>query len=99
MKAILLCFSLILIAWAADVDVDAAKMEEARSCIACHSLRIVHSQRLSKEGWTREVDKMVGWGAPVRERQLLIDYLSAEYGEAQPGAVVEQSGDGKKSGR
>jgi mono/diheme cytochrome c family protein len=58
--------------------------EEARSCIACHSLRIVHSQRLSKAAWGRELDKMAGWGTKVEDRDALIEYLAANYGDDKP---------------
>ena len=56
------------------------KQEEQRSCVPCHSLRLVDSQRLSPAAWQREVDKMIGWGAVVSDRQTLIDYLAQEYG-------------------
>ena len=90
------CWALARAVWAADPNVELAKMEEARSCLACHGDRIIHAQRLSREVWTREVVKMIGWGAPVRDRELLIDYLAAQYGEGQPEPVPEQSGDGTK---
>ncbi len=73
-----------------------AKAEEARSCVQCHSLRLIHSQRLSKAAWTKEVDKMIGWGAPVRDRQILIDYLSEEYSDSKPVPEPERSADGVK---
>jgi hypothetical protein len=71
-----------------------ARREESFACVQCHSLRIVHSQRLSKAAWTKEVDKMIGWGAPVRDRQLLIDYLVQEYSDTKPVPDPERSGDG-----
>jgi|SRR6516162_459657 len=58
--------------------------EEARSCIACHSLRIVHSQRLSKAAWGRELDKMAGWGTKVEDRDALVEYLVANFGDDKP---------------
>jgi mono/diheme cytochrome c family protein len=58
--------------------------EEARSCIACHSLRIVHSQRLSKAAWGRELDKMAGWGTKVEDRDALVEYLAANFGDDKP---------------
>ena len=58
--------------------------EEARSCIACHSLRIVHSQRLSRAAWGRELDKMVGWGTKVEDRDALLEYLAANFGDDKP---------------
>src|SRR5437868_14686075 len=72
-----LCF------FASDESLTARKAEE-QSCSPCHSLRLVDSQRLSRTAWTKELDKMIGWGAVVPDRQLLLDYLSSEYSEAKP---------------
>jgi hypothetical protein len=54
------------------------------SCSPCHSLRLIESQRLSSAAWQKEVDKMIGWGAIVPDRQLLIDYLSQHYSNCMP---------------
>ena len=81
---------------AADVDLEAAKKEEARECVACHGLRFIHSQRLSKAAWQKELDKMAGWGAEMKDRQLLLDYLSAEYGDSKPVPQSPLSSDGSK---
>ena len=70
------------------------KQEVQHSCIQCHSLRLINSQRLSSAAWGNEIDKMIAWGAPVRDRQLLLDYLSAEYGDSKPVPKPELSGDG-----
>ncbi len=55
--------------------------EEARSCVPCHSLRIIHSQRLSRAAWNRELDKMAGWGPVITDREALLEYLAANYGD------------------
>ena len=65
------------------------KQEEQHSCIQCHSLRLVDSQRLSRAAWEKEVNKMIGWGAPVSDRQLLVDYLSQQYSADKPQPPVE----------
>jgi hypothetical protein len=73
--------------------------EENRACIECHSLRLVHSQRLSREAWGKEIDKMVGWGAPVRERQTLLDYLAREFNSdkaANPVTMTEDTSSATK---
>jgi hypothetical protein len=77
-------------------DTTEAKQEETRECIQCHSLRIVHSQRLSATAWGKEIDKMVGWGATVKNRQLLLDYLAAEYPDTKPVPEDPKSADGRK---
>jgi hypothetical protein len=81
---------------AADVDLEAAKKEEARECVACHGLRFIHSQRLSKAAWQKELDKMAGWGAEMKDKQLLLEYLSAEYGDSKPVPQAPLSSDGSK---
>jgi hypothetical protein len=52
------------------------------ACAECHEARIIVQQRLSKAAWTKEVDKMVKWGAVVdaSDRDALIDYLSSNFG-------------------
>jgi hypothetical protein len=56
------------------------------ACLECHEARIILQQRLSKAAWTREVDKMVKWGAVVdaNDHDALIDYLSANFSPDQP---------------
>jgi hypothetical protein len=58
-----------------------AKMNTA--CLECHDARIVVQQRLSKSAWTKEVDKMIKWGAVVdpADREAFIDYLSSNFPE------------------
>ena len=73
-----------------------AKQEEQHSCVQCHSLRLIHSQRLSAAGWEKEMNKMIGWGAPVSDRQLLLDYLSQEYSATKPMPPDELTGNGAK---
>jgi mono/diheme cytochrome c family protein len=60
--------------------------EEAQNCVACHSLRIVHVQRLSKAVWNRELDKMASWGTKIEDRESLVEYLVANFGDHQPPA-------------
>jgi len=56
------------------------------ACMECHDARIILQQRLSKPAWTREVDKMMKWGALVdpNDRDALIDYLSTNFGADRP---------------
>jgi hypothetical protein len=34
--------------------------------------------------WTKEVDKMIGWGAVVPGKEMLIGFLAAEYSNTKP---------------
>jgi cytochrome c553 len=51
----------------------------SRACLGCHGADLVEQQRLTLAGWTREVAKMVAWGAPVTdaERPALAFYLAS----------------------
>ena len=52
-----------------------------RACITCHEADLIDSQRLTRAGWVRTVDKMIRWGAVVAEadKEGLVDYLAARY--------------------
>jgi len=72
------------------------------SCMECHGARIILQQRLSMAAWTKEVDKMIKWGATVEanDHDALIDYLSANFSPDQPPyepprSAAERSGAGK----
>jgi len=60
------------------------KVEAA--CLTCHEARIIVQQRLSKAAWTKELDKMIKWGAEVdpKDHDALVDYFSANFGPDQP---------------
>jgi hypothetical protein len=51
------------------------------ACTECHESRIISQQRLSKAAWTKEVDKMIKWGAVVdpADRDSFIEYLSVNF--------------------
>ena len=73
------------------------------SCLECHEARIILQQRLSKAAWTKEVDKMIKWGAVVdaNDHDALIDYLSTNFSPDQPPyepprSASEKNGSGKK---
>jgi cytochrome c5 len=50
-------------------------------CVTCHEADLIVSQRLSRQGWTREVEKMIRWGAVASdsEKEVLIDYFAAHF--------------------
>ncbi len=51
------------------------------ACTECHETRIILQQRLSKAAWTKEVDKMIKWGAVVdaSDREAFVEYLSTNF--------------------
>jgi hypothetical protein len=69
-----------------DLPPGAMQAKATTSCTECHEARIIVQQRLSKAAWTKEVDKMVKWGAVVDagDRDALIDYLSTNFNPDQP---------------
>jgi hypothetical protein len=98
-RAVLAAAVLGIAAMAADqATLDAGKKAEQTGCVPCHSLRIVHSQRLSRAAWDRELTKMAGWGwtAKPEERTALLEYLVANFGDDKAVAPPEKSGDGRK---
>lgn len=85
-----------LAALAADPAVIAeGRKEEQRTCLPCHSLRIIHSNRLSRAGWNKELDKMAGWGAKYTNRDAILEYLAATYGDDKPATAPDVSADGR----
>jgi len=98
MRATIVLFAGVLVAaLAADqATLDKGKREEQRVCQPCHSLRLIHSQRLSRATWTRELDKMAGWGTTYQEKDALLEYLVATYGDDKPMTPAAMSQDGRK---
>ena len=76
------------------VVVARGQKEEARSCVPCHSLRLVDSQRLPRATWNKELDKMAGWGAKIQYRDALLEYLVANFGDDKAPPAPEMTGNG-----
>jgi mono/diheme cytochrome c family protein len=88
------CCQMLVVAAVAETPspaVEAGKKAEKTACVACHSLRLIHSQRLSSAAWTKEVGKMMGWGAVVQDKQALIDYLASAYSNLKPVPTPDMS--------
>ena len=47
------------------------------TCVTCHQDDVIRQQRLTRAQWDRELNKMAGWGARVRQedRETFLDYL------------------------
>jgi mono/diheme cytochrome c family protein len=69
-----------------DLPAGAMQAKATTACTECHEARIILQQRLGKAAWTKEVDKMVKWGAVVdaSDRDALIDYLSTNFSPDKP---------------
>lgn len=66
---------------ASHTPADAGQAIFTRSCLSCHGADLTEQQRLSPTGWTREVEKMMRWGASVTdaEKADLVAYLAARF--------------------
>jgi hypothetical protein len=69
-----------------DLPAGPMQAKATTSCLECHEARIILQQRLSKPAWTKEVDKMIKWGAIVEanDHDALVDYLSTNFSADQP---------------
>lgn len=63
-----------------------AKKLEATCTGFCHGPSLIAQQRLDRNGWTREIDKMTRWGAAVQpaDRDALINYLARQFNSNRP---------------
>ena len=85
MKILCMAVALAGLGLAADeATIERGKKEEQRTCVPCHSLRLIHSQRLSRATWNKELDKMAGWGTKYQDRDALLEYLVSTYGDDKP---------------
>lgn len=75
-----------------ELPAGAVQAKATSACTECHEARIIVQQRLSKAAWTKEVDKMMKWGAVVdpQDRDALIEYLSANFGVDKPAYIADR---------
>jgi hypothetical protein len=76
-----LCSLPLLRAQSPELPAGPAQAKVTTACTECHESRIITQQRLSKAAWTKEVDKMIKWGAVVdpADRDSFIEYLSTNF--------------------
>jgi len=100
MKIAILLGAAALVAIAADQEtLDRGRKEAGLSCVPCHSLRLVESQRLSRATWNKELDKMTGWGTKITDRDALLEYLVANFGDDKPPSPPAISKNGVPPGK
>ncbi len=85
----------------ADLPPGAMQAKATTACTECHEARIILQQRLTKAAWTKEVDKMMKWGAVVdaADRDALVDYLSTNFSPDKPRYEPERSATVDKKGK
>jgi DMSO/TMAO reductase YedYZ molybdopterin-dependent catalytic subunit len=56
------------------------------ACITCHDDDVIRQQRLTRSQWDRELNKMIGWGAKMKDedRDGFLEYLFSNYGLRPP---------------
>ena len=65
-----------------DEDADmTGRQTFVENCLICHGEEMTTAARLTTKQWTTEVEKMVGWGAPVpvEKKSALLAYLSESF--------------------
>jgi hypothetical protein len=94
----LLSWVIPLRAQSADLPPNALQDKVRTACTECHDAGIIRQQRLSSKAWTKEVDKMIKWGAVVdpADRTAFIDYLSLNFPVDKPVEAAERVGQTKK---
>jgi len=63
------------------------RTEVEAACYRCHAADILVQQRLTEKQWTAAVDKMIRWGAVVKEgdKPVMIAYLAKHFGPENKG--------------
>jgi len=91
------CFPL-LHAQSPELPAGPMQQKVTTACTECHESRIILQQRLSKAAWTKEVDKMIKWGAVVdsADRDGFIEYLSANFPPDKAPALMPRARSQKK---
>ena len=79
--AFLLACLALLYAQPPDLPAGPMQAKVQTACMECHDSQIIEQQRLNKAAWTKEVDKMIKWGAVVDpgDHDAMIEYLSANF--------------------
>lgn len=85
---LLVCLAASAAAHAQSLDLPGGKIQTKvqTACTECHDASIIRQQRLSAKSWTKEVDKMIKWGAFVEpgDRAAFIEFLSTSYPPDKP---------------
>lgn len=76
----------IAVLFAQDNTAQMAQRMEASCTGYCHGPSLIAQQRLDRDAWTREVEKMIRWGAevPPAEKGALINYLTSLFNTSRP---------------
>jgi hypothetical protein len=58
------------------------KTQVEAACYPCHSADLLAQQRLNEKQWTAAVEKMIRWGADVKDsdKSVVMAYLTKHFG-------------------
>ena len=61
------------------------------ACTQCHNTTRITEQRLSRQQWSDQLDKMEGLGAviPEGDRNAFLEYLTKNFGPSKDGTKTE----------
>jgi hypothetical protein len=84
--SVLVLLGTISVAQSQDLPAEKIQAKVDSACTECHDAGIIRQQRLSEKVWTKEVDKMIKWGAFVDpdDRAAFIKYLSVSFPPDKP---------------
>ena len=78
-------------------SLDGAEGQTVRTkCLGCHQAELIAQQRLTRDGWDREIAKMERWGAVLTatERAQMLTFLAGRFGrDVASGATVPADGE------
>ena len=78
-------------------SLDGADGQTVRTkCLGCHQAELIAQQRLTRDGWDREVAKMERWGVVLSatEREQMLTFLAGRFGrDVASGAAVPADGE------
>jgi cytochrome c5 len=65
-------------------------------CTVCHATDLLEQQRLTQDGWRRELAKMIGWGAAIDAARVdeIAAYLAERYAPAPRPRIAADTGAG-----
>jgi hypothetical protein len=68
------------------------------ACLQCHNSKRITEQHLTRQQWSRKLDKMVKLGAdvPNSQRAALLNYLTKNFGPEKTANTEEKGADGAK---
>ena len=79
-------------------SIDGADGQDVRTkCLGCHQADLIAQQRMTRDGWDREIAKMERWGVVLSaaERAQMLTYLAGRFGrDVVSGATVPADGEG-----